>query len=90
MSWFNDDLDRIDAHVFSGDTLESLDNRKELKTMCELWLRAIAERENRIDPAYSGVNLPLAPTYPHCLQLIPAMPTQQGNTYDRYPLYIGP
>lgn len=45
MSWFNDDLDRIDAAVFSGDALESFDNRKELKAMCERWLRAVAERE---------------------------------------------
>lgn len=45
MSWFNDDLDRIDAAVFNSDALESVDNRKELKAMCERWLRAINGHE---------------------------------------------
>ena len=45
MSNFADDLDRIDASVFSGDALESFDNRKELRAMCERWLRALNERE---------------------------------------------
>ena len=50
MSWFNDDLDRVDAAVFSSDALESVDNRKELKTMCERWLRAIAKQEETAAP----------------------------------------
>lgn len=47
MSWFNDDLDRTDASVFSSDALESYDNRKELRAMCERWLRALNEHEAR-------------------------------------------
>lgn len=59
MTWFNDDLDRIDASVFSGDVLESEDNRKELEAMCNRWRRALAERE---------MQLAIAPDCPHCNQ----------------------
>lgn len=45
MSHFSRSLDEVDAAVFSSDALESLDNRKELKAMCERWLRAIESHE---------------------------------------------
>lgn len=45
VSKFTDDLDAIDASVFSGDVLENLDDRKELKDYAERWLRAIARHE---------------------------------------------
>lgn len=47
-------LDTLDAWVSSSDALENLDNRTELKTCCERWLRVLAERETSID-AQGGI-----------------------------------
>lgn len=82
MSWFNDDLDRIDAAVFSSDALESFDNRRELKAMCERWLRAVAERETLCKHgAGSDCTLCLEEDTQHdeAMSLAhSAMPTQRG------------
>lgn len=59
MSYFTDDLDRIDAAVFSGDALESEDNRKALETMAQSWLRAVKDRD---------MQLAMASNCPHCNQ----------------------
>lgn len=57
---FINDLDGIDAAVFSGDVLYDSDTREPLKESCERWLRAIAEHEKTNGPSAS----PTVPTQP--------------------------
>lgn len=40
-----DQIDALDASVFSGDMLENDGERQSLKEHCERWLRAIADAE---------------------------------------------
>lgn len=40
-----DELETIDAAVFSGELLQHADERQELKEYCERWLRAIKKEE---------------------------------------------
>lgn len=44
MNYFIDALDAIDAAVFSGDALESPENRDMFEEFMNSWQRAIAER----------------------------------------------
>lgn len=41
-----DQIDGLDASVFSGGMLEQEDERQALKEHCERWLRAIAAHES--------------------------------------------
>lgn len=81
MSRFNDDLDRIDASVFSGDALHEPSNRDALREMCNRWIRTLDEYEvdrcdlcnykhgHQIGCANNPVDIALIePICPHCNQ----------------------
>lgn len=40
-----DELETIDAAVFSGELLQDADERQQLKQYCERWLSAIEKQE---------------------------------------------
>lgn len=42
---FEDKLDDLDAAIFSGDSLESEENRALLREHCERWLRELSSLE---------------------------------------------
>lgn len=44
-TYIHEQIDALDASVFSGDLLEVKEEREALKAHCERWLRAIADQE---------------------------------------------
>ena len=57
MDFMEQECDALDASVFSGDSLESLDNRKSLRAFCERWIRALDAREAEIEAGPPAVEV---------------------------------